>query len=334
MNAWAVLLAGGRGTRLWPLSTDAHPKQLLAVDGRDSLLRTALLRILPVVPAERVLVVTAPDLREAVLAELPEVQPSHVLAEPAPRGTAPAIAWAAAIAAHHGADVVIALPTDHAIADADGFRAALAEAVSAARDRDAIVLLGMAPDRPDTGYGYLTVGDPVAGTALRAITAFEEKPDAARAASLVARGALWNAGVAVIPVPCRALSTWQPRTVAAIDAFIAGDADAWRDTEATSFDRGVLEHATDLFVRPCGVGWSDLGTFATLAEQWPAVDAHRAIADRVVSIDADGCAIHAPGRVVVLVGVEDLLIIDTGEVLMIARKGDDAGIARAARETR
>lgn len=330
MNVWAVLLAGGRGTRLWPLSTDAHPKQLLAVDGPDSLLRTALLRIRPLVPLERVLVITATDLRDAVIAELPELPPAHILAEPSPRGTAPAIAWAAAIAGRAGGDVLIALPADHAIADADGFRQALGEAAAAARDRQAIVLLGMRPDRPHTGFGYVQPGAGLPGTTLSAVTAFHEKPDAARAAALIADGALWNGGIAVLPLPCGALTTWQGATVAAIDAFIGGASEAWRSTVATSFDHGVLEHATDLLVRPCDVGWSDLGSFAALAARWPVEQGHHAIAQRVVSVDAHGCAVHAPGRVIALVGVDDLLVVDTGEILLVARRGEDDGLARAA----
>ncbi|HEX5581247.1 MAG TPA: sugar phosphate nucleotidyltransferase, partial [Gemmatimonadaceae bacterium] len=209
MSAWAVVLAGGIGTRFWPLSTPSRPKQLLPLVGDAPLLADTLARLAPLVPTERTLVLTNAELRDAVLGVAAELPAANVLAEPRPAGTAAALAWAAReIERRDGPEaLMICVHADWAIRDVEGCRAALRHAMGAAERHRGLVTVGIVPTRPEVGYGYIEPGDAIAGNAaggnataegeVRRVARFIEKPDRARAEQLCRAGCLWNSGIFV-----------------------------------------------------------------------------------------------------------------------------------------
>lgn len=318
---FAVVLAGGRGTRFWPLSRRALPKQCLSLDGGPTLLQRTVART--GLPPERVLVVTGPDMEAAVRAQLPPGV--HVLVEPSGRNTAPAVAWAALEVERRGGDAFAVLPSDHWIRDEEGFRATLADAARAAAD-GSLVTLGIRPTRPETGFGWIEPGDADGRPGLP-VRRFVEKPPLASAEAMLAGGRhLWNAGMFVWRTDAilAAVDAHLPGTAAALAALRAGApiAEAWTRMEATSVDYGVMERAAGIRVVPADFGWSDVGSWPALAEVLPAGPGGVAVADAQVALRAAGNVVYAPGRLVALVGIEGVVVVDTDDVLLVARVAD------------
>lgn len=330
MKAWAVVLAGGKGTRFWPRSRSRLPKQCLALHGERTLLQQTVDRIAPIVPMAQVLVVTGPDMEEAVRAQLPEVPSSNILVEPRPRNTAPAIGWAAVEVLRRGGGTLAVLPSDHGIEDVVGFRRILGAAIEAAATRGRWVLLGQTPTSPHTGYGYLEVGSAVgrvAGQGFQAVSRFVEKPDRARAERMLADGnVLWNGGMFVFAAETLldAYAVHLPLSHAALEALLRGIAvdQVWDGTDATSIDYGVLERLKpeERWVVPCDFGWSDLGSWTALEPLLPTTDFGVGRAEASVGIDSSGCIIDAPGKLVATLGVRDLVVVDTGDALLVTTR--------------
>ena len=230
MDCWAVVLAGGHGTRFWPQSRRSRPKQCLALDGTRSLLQQTLDRIAPLVPAERTLVITGAAMEAEVRAQCADLPHENVLVEPSARNTAPAIAWAAQEVGRRGGATMIVLPADHRIGDPDGLRSVLSRAVRIAEEDRVLVLLGHHPTRPESGFGYILPSEQRAGSFQ--VDGFVEKPDRAAAEALIARGALWNCGIFVWTVAAirEAIAIHLPATAAALDG------DDWSTTDAISID--------------------------------------------------------------------------------------------------
>ncbi len=315
---WAIVLAGGRGTRFWPLSRRHLPKQCLSLDGGPSLLERAIARA--GVPEERVVVVTGPDMVDAVRAR---AGTARVLVEPSPRGTAPAIALALEVVAGAGGGSVVVLPADHVVRDEQAFRAAL-DGAGQAIDGGALLTFGVVPTRPETGFGWI-VARVDAGPAAP-VERFVEKPPRATAESLLASGALWNAGIFAgrVDVFRAAFARWLPRTHAALRDARHGEVDdaTWLGTDAISVDHGIMEPAAAagaLRVARLACGWSDLGAWSALGDVLPAGEGGHVLARDVVALDARGNVVHAPDRVVALLGVEGLVVVDAGDVLLVTR---------------
>lgn len=323
----ALILAGGGGTRLWPLSRRDLPKQFLALDGKRSLLAETFARLQPLVPASRVWVVAGTKFERAIREHLPDLPNPHLVREPAAKNTAPAIGLAcAAIAAEDPDAVVAVLPSDHAIAKPEEFRKLLAAAGALAAEQGKLVTLGIVPDRPATGYGYIESGDALGGSAFL-VKRFVEKPDAKRAKELVASGRyLWNAGVFVwrasdllaeidrhLPELGKGLRDWMraPEGQRAEIAKRVFDA-----APAISIDYAVMEKSDRVAVIPASVGWDDIGTFRSLAN----MSESGTLARDVISIDAGGNLVHAPGKTVAFIGVDDLIVVDTPDAVLIARR--------------
>lgn len=340
---WAVVLAGGVGARFWPMSRRDRPKQCLSLGGGPSLLRRTLDRLEGVVPPHRVLVVTGPAMADAVRAQLPDLPENHVLVEPSGRNTAPPMAWGTLEAARRGADRVLVLPSDHRVEHVGAFRASMRQALAACDD--ALVLIGVRPTHAETGYGWIEVDGEIVEGQPREVARFTEKPERARAEALLAAGALWNGG----------MFCWRPATLrAAVTRTLPGLAAAlreidvgapvtavWDRCEATSIDHGVLERlggppAPRRVVVPSDFGWTDLGSWAAVAEVLPEGPLGRAQVAAGLAIDGGDHVIHAPGKLVVTVGVEGLVVVDTGDALLVCRKedsqrvGEVVGALRAA----
>jgi mannose-1-phosphate guanylyltransferase/mannose-6-phosphate isomerase len=317
MLVGAVVLAGGRGTRFWPLSRRARPKQVIDLTGEGTLLSRTLNRLDGLVaPAQR-LVVTGPDMVAVVE---PECGGAAVVVEPSARNTLPAIAYGVWEAARRGAEAVIVLPSDHHVARPDALTAALREALDVARS-GALVTLGIRPTRPETGFGWIE------GAPDGAVRRFVEKPPLAVAEQMLAGGVhLWNAGIFVFRVDAfrAALNRHAPGTAAALAALDAGAplAEAWPLTEATSLDYAVMERHDAVRVVPLDCGWSDVGSWPALEEVLPAGPGGVGVAAEVVALDASHNLFHAEGKLLALVGVQDLIVVSTPDAVLVARRDD------------
>jgi mannose-1-phosphate guanylyltransferase len=332
-NLNAVVLAGGSGTRFWPRSRAALPKQFLRLGAPRTLIQATVDRLAGLVPPERILVVTGEVHRAIVLGQLPELRPERILAEPAARDTAAAIGLATAlIAREQGDDAVIAvLPSDHHIEPASRLRATLARAGERAAS-GSIVTFGVPPTEPSSAYGYIRKGA-VLAPGVHAVEAFEEKPDRATAERYLAGGKhAWNSGMFVFS--CRTmkaeLARNLPKTAAALEriAVAHGTPEGpsvlraeWAGLEKISIDYAVLEKARSIEVLDVDFAWSDVGSWSTASELF-ALDEHGNAVDdaRFVGLDARNCVVAGDGRLVTIVGLEDVIVVQSGDAVLVCRK--------------
>lgn len=331
---WAVVPAGGAGTRLWPLSRAGRPKFLLDLTGSGRSLIQATVDRVRSLADERVLVVTGAAHEEAVRAQLPTLGAGDVLAEPSPRDSMAAIAWAAAVIETRDAEAVIgSFAADHVIPDQAAFEAAVAEAVQVAR-RGEVVTIGIEPTHPATGFGYIQMGGPLAGAATaRRVRQFVEKPDASRAAAYLATGEFrWNAGMFVVraSVLLDLLGRWHPALASGARELAADPSrlpQVWPTLEKIAIDHAIAEPAADegkVAVVPGDFTWDDIGDFTSLGElidpepaQQPVVLGER---DLVTAVDASGLVIPRAGRTIALVGVDDIVVVDTPDALLVTTR--------------
>jgi len=310
-----VLLAGGSGTRFWPLSRKARPKQFLALTGADSLLRATWARARRLAPADRIWVVAPKALASSVRRELPRLASKRLVLEPSPRDTAPAIALACeAVARVEPGAVVAVLPTDHLIADTGAFVRAVGAARRAAL-RGALVCLGVRPVRPATGFGYLEVAGPPRGLTARPVVRFEEKPPLRRAQRFLRSGRhLWNAGMFVWRVDRfrEELARVAPR----LDRALRDG--AWTRAPKLSVDFAVMEHARGVEVVPLQAGWDDLGSWDAAAAH--VVTSRRPAAGRALLIGSPGSAVFGRERFVVVLDVPGVVVVDGGDALLVASR--------------
>ncbi len=330
-----VIMAGGRGTRFWPLSRGARPKHLLPLGSRRTLLRDTFERVAPLVGAARIVVVTAAAQAAAVRAELPELPAERVVAEPVGRNTAPCAALGVALVERiAGPGPVALLPADHWIPDDETFRRQLVVAFGHAATTGEAVTFGVRPERPETGFGYIEVA-PAAGESdlLRGVR-FVEKPDRPTAEGYLAGGRhLWNSGIFVWDgrAFAAALAAHLPEVAAALAGPVAAHggpdfaerlAAAYAACPSVSLDVGIMERLSAFAVLRAGFRWSDLGSWPAWGERAPALpDGNDGMTD-LVAIDATGNTVHAPDKLVALVGVHDLVVVDTPEALLVCRAAD------------
>lgn len=323
MSRWAVILAGGVGSRFWPLSTPRRPKQLLPLVSDAPLLADSVARLEPLIPAERTLIVTNASLAASVRAMLPQLPAENVIPEPRAAGTAPALSWAAATIARRGSpsDVMLCVHADWSIGDDAEFRATLARAAEVAERERSLVTVGIVPTRPDPGFGYIEPGDAIPGA--RRVRRFAEKPDRETAARMVASGYLWNSGIFV----WRAVDFLNEvrahaREVApSLPLAEAGDIDRFfTEVAPISVDEGVLERSTRVLVIPGDFGWDDVGTWAALHRVRRRDDAGNATFGDVHSVHASNNVVHAEGGSVVLYGVDDLVVVCRAGMTLVTTK--------------
>jgi mannose-1-phosphate guanylyltransferase len=321
MTRWAVVLAGGVGSRFWPISTPDRPKQLLPLATTEPMLADALARLAPLVPPERTLVLTNAGLVEPIAALAPSLPRENLIAEPRPAGTAAALAWAAHEIARRGSrdDVMLSVHADWAIGDADAFRAALLAAAEVAESQHALVTVGVVPVRPDPGFGYIQPGDAV-GPVARRVARFVEKPDRARAETMMRDGYLWNSGIFVWRAgdfldEITALTPEIAPHLAAhpsdLGAFFAAI------TTGISVDVGVMERSARVLVLPGDFGWDDVGTWAALRRVRRCDERGNALSGVVHALDATNNVVHADGNAVVLYGVSDLVVVSRNGLTLV-----------------
>ena len=322
----ALILAGGGGTRFWPLSRVRRPKQLLALDSETSLIERTARRLEPLVDSADIWVCTTRALAEQIRRELPKVPAEQILAEPEGRDTAPAIAWSLD-RMDAGGDVVAVLPADHRVADESSFRTSLAAAASVAAREDRVMTLGVVPRWPEPGFGYLELGDVEdESLGLRRVAAFKEKPDLETAKVYLDSGKhLWNAGIFVfrggrlldliaehapaIDEGLRAIRE-QPEQLAT----------HYSRLPKLSIDFAVMEKCDDLATLPLDCGWSDLGSWAALAELLPADSAGNATRGRVAALEARDNLLVADQGTIAVIGVSDLVVVRTADAVLVVGK--------------
>jgi mannose-1-phosphate guanylyltransferase len=320
---WAVVLAGGVGSRFWPLSTAVRPKQLLPLAGARALVVESVARLLGVVPAERVLLVTSRALQQTIQAALPDVPRANVLAEPFAASTAPALAWATARA--HASDAsatVLSVHADWAVGDPAAFRSAAAAALDLAEREGAIVTVGARATRPETGYGYVVPGEPM-GAGARKILRFVEKPSAAEAARLIASGALWNTGMFAWTAARfhEEIARHTPELASALPALDRGDVEAfYRAAKPVSVDVGLFERTKAGAVVAGDFGWDDVGSWAALPRVRAADGAGNVAVGEVHAVDASGCVVWSEDGPVVLDGVADLVVVRARGIVLVTTR--------------
>jgi mannose-1-phosphate guanylyltransferase len=318
---WIVVLAGGVGSRFWPMSTPDRPKQLLPLVTGEPMLRDTLDRVSPLAPAARTLILTNASLAAAVKRVAPEVPDENVLAEPRPAGTAAALAWAAhEIERRDGPGaVMVSVHADAAIGDAVTFRATLAQAASAASAEHGLVTVGIVPRFADTGLGYIEPGAVVAG-ALRRVARFVEKPNFADAQAMVAAGCLWNSGIFAWRVGdlLDEVRAHCPEIAGALSAHTSSVAAFFGAIHTpVAIDVGVLERSNRVMVVPGDFEWSDVGTWAALRAVRTA-DAHGNVATGAAFLaDSRRNVVHSEGPTVVLYGVNDLVVVTTNGTTLV-----------------
>ena len=313
MTAWAVILAGGVGSRFWPLSTAERPKQFLPLVTTQPLLTDTLQRMAPLADPAHTLVLTSASLVPGIRRLAPDLPASNILAEPHPAGTAAALAWAAhEIAGRDGDEaVMISVHADWAIADAEGFRSALRRAAALAEAHHALVTVGVVPVRPDPGLGYIRPGEVVEEDA-RLVARFVEKPDRERAAEMVREGCLWNSGIFVwrvgdflseVRAHCHEIAPALDASGGDMHRFFAGV------EQKVAVDVGVLERSKHVIVIPGSFGWDDVGTWGALRRVRAADEHGNALAGTVHAVESWGNVVHADAGAVVLYGVSDLVVV-------------------------
>ncbi len=343
---YTVIMAGGKGTRFWPLSRENRPKQLLAITGEEVMIRTTVDRILPLVPPEKVLVVTGALYAKEVKELLPDIPHENIIAEPVGRDTLPCIGLAAHVISKKDPEgVMLVLPADHVIIKAAQFRSLVEKAVELASQRETIVTLGISPTRPETGYGYIEAAGEEAelnGTKVLRVASFHEKPNQAKAEEYFAsKRFYWNSGMFIFPA--RTILSWldrlQPDLARGLEDlaqkidqpdFDEAMEKIYPRLTSISIDYGIMEKADGVLVLPADIGWSDVGSWTVAAEHWPEIDGNTAQGE-CLFLESQGCAVYSPHKLVTLIGVKDLVIVDTPDALLICPKDKDQWVKEAVK---
>jgi mannose-1-phosphate guanylyltransferase len=354
-----VILAGGRGTRFWPLSRQRRAKQLLALDGSQTMIQQTVSRLLPLASPAQFWIITNEHLRREVVRQLPRLRKPQILAEPVGRNTAPAIGLAAFILLNRAPDAVLGLfPSDHVIGDEKRYRSVLKSAAEIAASGENIVVLGIRPTRAETGYGYIEAGStfrdqPGQGDALR-VRRFTEKPDAARAAEFVQAGNyFWNSGMflwsartltnALLEhLPKTALLLRQIAATVGTRKFATTFARLYPKCENISIDYAVLEprsargeQESQIICLPADFGWNDLGSWTALHEHHVGKghpqDDNLISSEGAFTLQAQGNYIHAPGKFVAALGVSNLVVVETEDALLITTRNQAQDVGQVVK---
>lgn len=348
---YAVILAGGSGTRFWPLSRKKNPKQLMSVFGGKSMLQRTVERVLPLKP-KRVLVVTNALQAEETGRQLREYHKEcriDIIEEPVGRNTAPAIGLAASIIARYDPDgVMLVLPADHYIVQEEKFRKSVRQAREAALN-GYLVTMGIVPSRPETGYGYIEADMELRGEGPYPVRRFVEKPNLTRAVEFVNAGNFyWNSGMFIwrADVILDKLMALMPELSSSL-ARLTFSEDIWelddlgpqiegiyQEIRGESIDFGVMEKADNVVVIPADFGWSDVGSWSALPEVMEpdgagnvAINVHEDMA-----LDAEGCLVYGGGKVTALIGVKDLIVVDTPDALLVCHRDRAQEVKRVVEE--
>ncbi len=341
MKIFAVVMAGGVGSRLWPLSRERSPKQLLHIMGEGTMIQNTVARLQPLIPYENIFIVTNKAQVASFHEQVPQVPPENLIAEPFGRNTAPCVALAATLLHRRDPEaVMVVLPADHFIQNVGEFQQKLRLACEAAYEMRCLVTMGITPTRPETGFGYIQQSDRrdaenrFHDQGLRRVATFAEKPDLPTAERFLASGDfLWNSGMFVwrVDVIEAALRRFLPETyeqmqrvdeVAGTPEFPDVLENIYRQIHSISIDYGIMEKADNVYVTQCEFGWSDVGSWDEtyrLARK----DANgNSIVGDVVTIETRNSFIRTAGKMIATVEVDDLIVVDTEDALLICKRGE------------
>ncbi len=326
---YAVVMAGGVGSRFWPHSRRRRPKQFLNVQGDDSLLEATVRRLRGLVPDERILVVAGPEFTPLIRDHLPSLPPENLIVEPAARGTAPCLGLAARVIERRDPRAVMAVfPADHVIQPLSTFHRTVGAAFAVAERERCLVTFGIAPTGPATGFGYIEVGAELRRGRPKVFAAmrFVEKPDVATAKRYLGTGRyLWNSGMFVwrVDVLREALERYEPAIARAVDALTAtsdGRSRLFEELRSVSIDVAVMERAERVAVVASEFEWNDVGSWAAMEAIWPRDGHGNAARGPVLQIDCRNTVASADGRLIAMVGVEDLIVVDSPDAILICPK--------------
>ncbi|MGH7906082.1 MAG: mannose-1-phosphate guanylyltransferase [Candidatus Binataceae bacterium] len=339
-NAAALVIAGGRGTRFWPLSRGGRPKSLFSLNGKSTLLAGTIARLMPLIPRQRIFVIIAADQTPAFLPAVRGlIPPGNLLIEPEGRGTTVAIAYGAAmIQSRLGPATVAIVPADHHVVPPGGFRRTLGRALRIAAKDDAVVILGVPAIRAETGYGYQKIGSPVGDGFI--VERFVEKPALAEAKRMVRSGKyLWNAGIFVVSgaTLAREISAHCPALADALPKLTASSArklaDNYRRLDFDSFDREIVEKSSRVITVRADFRWFDVGSWDGVWEASRGRDGN-VISGSVMALDCQGVVARANGRLIVMMGLNDLIAVDAGDAILLARRSSSQDVRRITEELR
>jgi mannose-1-phosphate guanylyltransferase len=347
MALHVVVMAGGKGERLWPVSRAGRPKQLISFESDKSLLRATVDRLLPLVEPERVCIVTGSDIAPQVAAELPDLPASNILTEPFGRNTAPCIAYAAAWIARKDQHGIMAIfPSDHAITDTEAFQKTVAFGAQCLQDfPEHLITIGIEPDHPETGYGYIAPSDVMHsdGTlVLRRVAAFHEKPDRMRAQEYIAEGCLWNAGMFMWSVDT-ILRDIKRHVPDLYDNLMRLSSSDWQDGDilnfyenarAVSIDYAVMEKAAKVAVIPADFGWNDVGSWDAVGNL-PAKDQYgNSVQGKAYFHESRDNVVWAGGKPIVCIGIENMVVVEGEEAILVCPRNRSQDVSVVLKKIR
>jgi mannose-1-phosphate guanylyltransferase/mannose-6-phosphate isomerase len=338
-----VILSGGTGTRLWPLSREAYPKQLFPLIGSETMLQSTLARVTEGGRFERPIIVANAEHRFLVAEQLRGIAaPARIVLEPEGRNTAPAVAAAALLASRDDGDaIILVMPADHVIEDVPLFHQAVDAGTKAALSGQ-LVLFGIQPTKPETGYGYIKVGEPmIDAPSVHKVERFAEKPDAATAAEYVSdRAYVWNSGIFLLPARAflDELQRFEPDVMLAVAQAVEGaksdldflrlDSSAFRSSPSVSIDCAVMERTTRAAVVPVSFPWSDVGCWSALWAVTPKDKAGNVVIGDAVIDGASNCYVRGEGQLVTAIGVQNLVIVGTADAVLVTTMEADQDVKR------
>jgi mannose-1-phosphate guanylyltransferase len=344
-NRYCVIMAGGIGSRFWPMSRTVHPKQFQDILGTgETLLQQTFNRFLKLCPQENIFVVTNEDYKELVQKQLEGISPQNILLEPMRKNTAPCVAYASYKIAQLNPDAItVVAPSDHLITKEDAFIEAIESCYKQAELEDCLLTIGLQPTNPNTGYGYIqfeNLATPTHDLNIKQVKTFTEKPDLEMAKSFIESGDfLWNSGIFIWSIKSiiTAFEKYAPRTAEIFDEgeLVYGTAQetefiekAYSRCKNISIDYAIMEQAQNVYVRSSALGWSDLGTWGSLYEHIPKDENENAIVGKNVMVyDSKNCIVNVPkNKLVVMQGLEDFIVVESDGILLICKKQSEQEI--------
>lgn len=348
MNLYAVIMAGGSGTRFWPLSRRNRPKQFLPITSSKTMLEETVDRLTPLIPPDRIFTIAGKNHTRQIEKLAPGIPRSNLLVEPLARNTAPSLILATASVYHRDPDAVVAaLPADHLIRDSGRFRSILGAAAAAAARQDRIITFGVPPTYPATGYGYIRFNrenaDPVEGQPVFEVLEFKEKPDADTALAFLRDGAYyWNSGIFLwkASIFARKLQRFAPEMFRFWEEMLRaleledGPAltDIFQRIPGISIDYALMEKAEGIGMCEGNFGWSDVGSWASLSDFWKGDSKNNAVRGKSLILDSENCLVFNPDGMTALIGVKDLIVVNTGDALLICRRDRDQDVKTVVRD--
>ncbi len=345
-------MAGGIGSRFWPISRTSHPKQFIDILGTGkTLIQTTYERFLNIVPKENIYVVTNDIYTDLVKAQLPDIADTQILGEPVMRNTAPCIAYAChKIHSINPNACIVVAPSDHLILNPEGFINDINKSLKTARENNCLITLGIKPSRPDTGYGYIQYNSQTIDNEFYKVKTFTEKPNLELAKEFIESGDfLWNGGIFV----------WSVNSILrAFELYLPDINDIFRDTEETvyntsgehafiqtayyqctniSIDYGIMEKANNVYVLPTDFGWSDLGTWASIYDLADKDYVGNAVipTEKVIMYDSSNCMINVPtNKLVILKGLHDFIVVESNNTLMICPRSEEQNVKQVVADVK